>query len=69
MYVLVNLLLKEAKLVNINMHLVMDYGVGRRRRPAYRAMDVAIFKLWDEYDDHEIVCEDFLKKIGDIYGS
>ena len=29
-------------------------------------IDASIFKLWDEYDDHKIVCEDFLRQMGEI---
>lgn len=67
MYVLLGLLLQEAKLVNIHTQLVGE-GVGRNRRELYNEMDMQIKLLWDEYDAHEIVCEDFLKKIGDIMG-
>jgi hypothetical protein len=67
MYVLLSLLLQEAKLVTIHTQLVGD-GVGRNRREIYNEMDNEIRGLWDEYDDHEIVCEEFLKKIGDIMG-
>jgi hypothetical protein len=30
-------------------------------------MDGRIGDLWDQYDDHDIVCEDFLKEVGYIY--
>ena len=44
-------------------------GLWSRRRPAYCTMDASIFKLWDDYDDHKIVCEEVLKQIGEINGS
>lgn len=44
-----------------------EKAVGRHRRDAYIAMDGRIGDLWDQYDDHDIVCEDFLKEVGYIY--
>lgn len=64
---MLSLLLQEAKLVTIHTQQVGE-GVGRNRREIYNEMDKEIRDLWDEYDDHEIVCEEFLKKIGDIMG-
>ena len=68
MYVLLKLLQREAKMVNLQLQLVAEAAVGRFRRAIYRDMDAKITELWDLYDQHEIVCEDFLKKIGAIYG-
>jgi hypothetical protein len=68
MYVLLGLLLQEAKLVSIHTQLVGE-GVGRNRREIYNDMDKEISALWDNYDEHEIVCEEFLKRIGEIMGN
>ena len=68
MYVLIGMLKMEAQLVDINSQLVSESAVLRNRRELYVTMDAAIWSLWEEYDDHEIVCEDFLKKIGEVNG-
>ncbi|XP_052762110.1 uncharacterized protein LOC128204745 [Mya arenaria] len=66
-YVLLGLLLKEAKLVPLQAQLVGE-GIGRNRREVYSDMDMRIDELWEKYDAHDILCEDFLREIGEIYG-
>ncbi|XP_060602402.1 uncharacterized protein LOC132755544 [Ruditapes philippinarum] len=68
-YVLLTLLLQEAKLVNIHLQLVTEAGVGRYRREVNRNMDAKVMDLWDMYDAHDVVCEEFLLEIGSIYGN
>ncbi len=63
MHVLLRLLSREASLVNLQMQLVSEAALGRHRREVYVAMDSRIWLLWDQYDDHDIVCEEFLKEI------
>ncbi|XP_053403227.1 uncharacterized protein LOC128558324 [Mercenaria mercenaria] len=67
-YVLVPLLHQEGKLVSITVALVSQQAVIRNRRQVYVSMDSRIGDLWDKYDDHDIVCEDFLAQVGEIYG-
>lgn len=68
MYVLLRLLRREASLVNLQMQLVSESALGRHRRAVYVSMDARISVLWDRYDDHDIVCEDFLREIAEVYG-
>jgi hypothetical protein len=32
-------------------------------------MDAKVMDLWDMYDAHDVVCEEFLLEIGSIYGN
>ncbi|WAR06144.1 LOW QUALITY PROTEIN: hypothetical protein MAR_021513 [Mya arenaria] len=66
-YVLLGLLLKEAKLVPLQAQLVGE-GIGRNRREVYSDMDMRIDELWEKYDAHDILCENFLREIGEING-
>ncbi|KAH3810606.1 hypothetical protein DPMN_138999 [Dreissena polymorpha] len=38
------------------------------RRALYISMDQRVGDLWDQYDNHDIVCEEFLTRVGEIYG-
>ena len=67
-YVLVPMLLQEAQFVDIQCHLVSLGEVLRNRCALYMSMNNQINKLWDKYDDHDITAEDFLTKVGEIYG-
>lgn len=67
MYVLLGLLMQEANLVVVDAQLLSEAGVGRQCRAEYKRMDDAILDLWQRYDDHEIVWEDFLRKVGAVY--
>ncbi|XP_053401377.1 uncharacterized protein LOC128557641 [Mercenaria mercenaria] len=67
-YVLVPLLHQEGKLVSITVALVSQLAVIRNRGQVYVSMDNRTGELWDKYDDHDIVCEDFLARVGEIYG-
>jgi hypothetical protein len=67
MYVLVTMLKREACLVDITAQLVSEEAILRNRREVYVNMDAAIWSLWEEYDHHEVVCEEFLRKIAEVY--
>ncbi|KAH3779648.1 hypothetical protein DPMN_157453 [Dreissena polymorpha] len=58
-YVLVPLLLEEAKMVNIHQQLVSQQSLIRNRRAVYVSMD-------KRYHNHDIVCEEFLTRVGEI---
>lgn len=57
---------REASLVNIQLQLVSEGALGHNRKAMYVCMDARIGVLWDHYDDHNIVCEEFLKDIGEV---
>ncbi|XP_052787549.1 uncharacterized protein LOC128241241 [Mya arenaria] len=67
-YVLLSLLLRESKMVNVTHQLVSEAALGRQRRERYRDIDARIMDEWDSYDSHEVTCEEFLKNVGAIYG-
>ncbi|KAH3857388.1 hypothetical protein DPMN_099995 [Dreissena polymorpha] len=67
-YVLVPLLLREAKLVAIQLQLVSEDALTRYRANNYKALDGKILQCWNKYDARDMKTSDFLKIIGNIYG-
>lgn len=54
--------------MDIHIHLVSLGEIIRNRRAVCESMDQEIGNLWDSYDEHDIVAEDFLSQVGKIYG-
>ncbi|XP_060607799.1 uncharacterized protein LOC132759936 [Ruditapes philippinarum] len=67
-YVLIPILHQEAKMVDYTVNLVAQEIICRIRRAVYQSLDKRISELWDDYDHHELRTEEFLQKVGEIYG-
>ncbi|XP_053395522.1 uncharacterized protein LOC123527520 [Mercenaria mercenaria] len=63
-YRLLEILLVESKLVNLEVTRLLEGSTSRR----CRLSDEWLFDLWDQYDNHDIVCEEFLGNVGTYYG-
>lgn len=66
-YVLLTLLLREAKLVPLTVQCVSEGSLTRQRRQQYVKLDMELDALWTQYDEHEIVTEEFLQLVGSLY--
>ena len=53
LYVLIQLLSKEATLVTLQIRLVSDKKLKRHQRTAYKTMQKRLFKLWKQHEDGE----------------
>ncbi|KAH3779645.1 hypothetical protein DPMN_157450 [Dreissena polymorpha] len=53
-------------MVNIHQQLVSQQSLIRNRRAVYVSMDKRVGELWDQYHNHDIVCEEFLTRVGEI---
>ena len=53
LYILIQLLSKEATLVTLQIRLVSDKKLKRRQRTAYKTMQKRLFKLWKQHKDGE----------------
>ena len=53
LYILIQLLSKEATLVNLQIRLVSDKKLKRYQRTAYKTMQKRLFTLWKQHEDGE----------------
>ena len=53
LYILIQLLSKEATLVNLQIRLVSDKLLKRYQRTAYKTMQKRLFTLWKQHEDGE----------------
>jgi len=61
LYLLIQLLHKEAKLTALQIRLVSDRKLKRIRRRKYRELQTKVFDLWDEYEVNERSAKRLLK--------
>ena len=66
-YVLLPLLLKEAKLISFQMKLLNDKKLKRRQRKAYKTMQARIFNAWDKYQKGLKSTSAILNEIARLY--
>ncbi|XP_041367327.1 uncharacterized protein LOC121381957 [Gigantopelta aegis] len=65
-YLLVPLLLREAKLVKMTMERVSDGRLGRLQRSKQRTRQGEVFQIWTQYHDGEISAKHLLRAIGHL---
>lgn len=53
MYLLINLLHREARLTSLQIRLVSDKKLERSQRKKYRNLQARIFNLWEEFENGE----------------
>ena len=51
LYILIQVLHREATLVSIQIRLVSDKKLKRHQRSSYRTMQRRLFDLWSQYED------------------
>ncbi|KAH3801868.1 hypothetical protein DPMN_155530 [Dreissena polymorpha] len=47
--------------------MVSEGALSRHRLAVYVDMDARIAEYWDQYDNRDISCEEFLMRVGEIY--
>lgn len=67
-YVLVPLLFKEAKNVQVQVRLVKDGKLARCQRRKYRSLQGRIFSLWNKYEQHDLTTDQLLKACSRLSG-
>ena len=68
MYLLIQLLYREAKLTAIQIHLVSERKLRRIQRRKYRELQQRIFELWDQYEAGERSARRLLKACSYLNG-
>lgn len=66
-YVLLGLLLEEAKMVPLTCQLLSESALLRQRRPEHVKLEEQLLSAWSQYDDRDVTCEEFLRTVGDTY--
>ena len=66
-YMLLHLLHEEAKIININMHLITEHRLKRHQRSKYRQLQADIFEAWDDYAAGKLSVTGLLDKCGKMY--
>lgn len=66
-YVLVPLLLREARLLDLNAQLVSEHALVRYRLKKYRRVDGRLEELYDLYDDGEMKTSEYLTEVAKCY--
>ena len=62
LYVLIPLLYQEAEIVDVTCRLVAEHKLKSCRRKASRDQQTRLWKLWDDYDERDIITTESFKK-------
>ena len=68
LYLLIELLEKEARLTTIAIRLVSDRKLSRVQRQCYRNIQRKLFESWEKYDSREISAANLLKSCSHLNG-
>ena len=68
LYILIELLHREAKLTAITVRLVSDNKLKRIQRKVYRQLQTKLFASWDKYDNREKTAAQLLKCCAKLNG-
>ena len=68
MYLLIDLLHKEAKLTSLNVRMVSEKKLRRVQRRRYRQIQSKVFSLWGDYADGEKTARQPLKACSSLVG-
>ena len=68
LYILIELLHREAKLTAITVRLVSDNKLKRIQRKVYRQVQTKLFASWDKYDNREKTAAQLLKCCAKLNG-
>ena len=66
-YSLLQLLHDEAKIININLHLINENRLRRHQRTKYRELQSKIFQAWDDYAAKKLTVSQLLETCGQLY--
>ena len=61
MYLLIDLLYKEAKLTSMNVRMVSEKKLRRVQRRRYRQIQAKVFSLWGQYEESDKTPRQLLK--------
>lgn len=67
-YVLINLLNREARLVEVQMRLVADHKLTRIQRRKYRVLQTKLHEQWEQYQSRKKTARQLLKSCSKLYG-
>ena len=67
-YLLIQLLGEEAKLVSLQVRLVRARKLRRVQRRKYRLLQAKIFSSWDDYENDTINSRSLLEAVAKLYG-
>ena len=68
LYLLIELLEKEARLTTIAIRLVSDQKLSRVQRKCYSNIQRKLFEFWDKFDNREISAENLLRSCSHLNG-
>ena len=68
MYLLIDLLYKEAKLTSLNVHMVSEKKLRRVQRRRYRQIQAKVFSLWGQYEEGDKTARQLLKACSLLVG-
>jgi len=67
-YVLIQLLDREARLVEVQMRLVADHKLTHIQRKKYRVMQTKLHDQWEQYQSRRKTARQLLKSCSKLYG-
>ena len=67
-YVLIELLNREARLVEVQMRLVADHKLTRIQRKKYRVLQAKLHDQWEQYQSRRKTARQLLKSCSKLYG-
>ena len=67
-YVLIQLLHREARLVEVQMRLVADHKLMRIQRKKYRVLQARLHNEWEQYQSRKKTARELLKSCSQLYG-
>ena len=67
-YVLIQLLHREARLVEVQMRLVADHKLMRIQRKKYRVLQARLHNEWEQYQSRKKTARELLKSCSKLYG-
>lgn len=68
LYLLIELLEKEARLTTITIRLVSDQKLSRVQRKCYSNIQRKLFEFWEKFDNREISAENLLRSCSHLNG-
>ena len=68
LYLLIELLEKEARLTNITIRLVSDKKLSRVQRKCHRNIQRKLFESWEKFENREMSAEDLLRSCSHLNG-
>ena len=68
MYLLIDLLYKEAKLISLNVRMVSEKKLRRVQRRRYRQIQAKVFSLWGQYEEGDKTARQLLKACSLLVG-